>query len=188
MIHFTSFIEVATVNVSKLSLSRNNNQDANNTVNITSGEILNQSPSLARSVGIKLTLSDLALLASKGICTGGNKSFIQDCYLDIKSGFAATYHGGSVSPSTGRQVNNFQRALTGELNVLAFIVVVSAHLTYLHAHYNTPESAPVTMSIQLEYIDGLTLDLVLSTNQSFTARPNRERIIRLVSYSHEKIV
>ncbi len=133
LIHFTTFIEVATVNASKLSLSaisRNNNQDANNTVNITSGEILNQSPSLARSVGIKLTVSDLALLASKGICNGGN--IFQACYLDIKSGFAVAYFGFGVSPcteqfsplrdltrgcSTGHQVNNFRRALTGELNV-----------------------------------------------------------------------
>ena len=120
LIHFNTFIEVATVDVSKLSLSRNYYQDANNTVNITSGEILNQSPSLARSVGIKLTLSDLALLASKGICTGSNKSLIQDCYLSIQSGFAALYHGVSVSPSTGYSANTFQRALTGELNVLAF--------------------------------------------------------------------
>ncbi len=132
LIHFSTFIVVATVNASKLSLSRNYYQDANNTVIIKSGEIWNQSPSLARYVGIKLTLSDLALLASKGICTGSNKSFIQDCYLGVQSGFAAAYHGASVSPSTGHQVNNFQSALTGELNVLAFIAVVSAHLTISH--------------------------------------------------------
>ena len=125
LIHFSTFIEFATVDVSKLSLSA----DANNTVNITSGETLNQSSSLAGSVGIKLTLSDIALLASKGICTGGNKSLIQACYLGVQSGFVATYHGGSVSPSRsiGYRVNNFQKALTGELNVLA-ISSCSAHL------------------------------------------------------------
>ncbi len=131
LIHFNTFIEVATVNVSKLSLSlsRSNNRDANNTVNITSGEILNQSPSQARSVGIKLTLSDLALLASKGICTESNRSFIQDCYLLIKSGFAAAYHGASVYPRTGYRVNNFQRALTGELKLMCWLLaVVSEHL------------------------------------------------------------
>ncbi len=122
LIHFDTFIEVATVDASKLSLSaisRNNNLD---TVNITSGEILNQSPSLARSVGIKLTLSDLALLASKGICTGGNRSFVQDCYLGVQSGFAAAYHGASVSPNNGHQVNNFRRALTGELKLLCWLL------------------------------------------------------------------
>ncbi len=117
LIHFNTFIEVATVNVSKLSLYRNNNRDANNTVNITSGEILNQSPSLARSVGIKLTLSDLALLASKGICTESNRSFVQ-CRYQIQSGFAA-YFGERVFRSRDGYVNNFRRALTGELNVLS---------------------------------------------------------------------
>ncbi len=63
--------------------------------------------------------------------------------------------------------------------MLAFIiVVVSVHLTTCSPIQYTPESAPVTMSIQLEYIDGLTLDLTLGTGQPFTARPNGERIIR----------
>ncbi len=120
LIHIYSFIDVATVNPSKLSLSRNNYRDASNTVNIMGGEILNRSPGLTSSVAIRLTASDQDLLTSKGICTGGNKSFNYDCYLSIKSGFAAAYFGAEVYPTRykGYTVNNIQRAPTGEQNVL----------------------------------------------------------------------
>ena len=112
LIHFNTFIEVATVNVSKLSLSRNYYQDANNTVNITSGEILNQSPGLTSSVAIRLTLTDLALVGSKGICTEGGS-----CRLVAESGFAAAYYGRETF-STNNYVNNFRSAPTGEQNLL----------------------------------------------------------------------
>ncbi len=101
LLHFTTFIKVATVNASKLSLSRFSyyyNQDANNIVNIMGGEVLNQSPGLTLSVAIKLTTSDQNLLASKGICTGDIGNSIRDCYLAIESGFAAAYFGPEVSP------------------------------------------------------------------------------------------
>ena len=114
LIHFNTFIDVATVNASKLSLSHNYNRDANNTVNIMGGEILNQSPGLTLSVAIRLTSNDQDLLASKGICTAGN--IIQDCYLGIKEGFAAGYFGVNVSTYTGYEVSNFRRVPTGEQN------------------------------------------------------------------------
>ncbi len=114
LIHFNTFIEVATVNVSKLSLSRNYYQDANNSVNITSGEILNQSPGLTSSVAIRLTLTDLALVGSKGICTEGLGG---SCRLVAESGFAAAYYGRETF-SINNYVNNFRSAPTGEQNLL----------------------------------------------------------------------
>ncbi len=114
LIHFNTFIDVATVNASKLSLFRNYNRDVNNTVNITNGEILNQSPGLARNVGIKLTSIDIALLESKGICIGGKGSSIRDCYFGGESGFAATYYGQDVFPITYYRVVNIRRAPTSE--------------------------------------------------------------------------
>ena len=122
LIHFTTFIDVATVNASKLSLSLNHNQDANNTVNITGGEILNQSPGLTLSVAIRLTFSDQALLASKGICMW-NDGFNLPCYVGIESGFAAGYFGVEVSPTTGNSVYNFWRAPTGNHNVTILALV-----------------------------------------------------------------
>ncbi len=128
LIHFTAFIDVATVNASKLSLSHsysyyyNQDIDANNTVNITGGEILNQSPGLTLSVAIKLTSSDHDLLASKRICTGGNGSSIYDCYLDTESGFATAYFGAEVYTTANSYrrytVNKIWREPTGEQNVL----------------------------------------------------------------------
>ena len=124
LIHFTTFIDVATVNASKLSLSLSPfyNRDANNTctVNITGGEILNQSPGLTSSVAIKLTSDDRDLLVSKGICTGGNlsRTFIYNCYLDIESGFATAYFGVDDFFTNGFEVFNFRRAATGEQNEL----------------------------------------------------------------------
>ncbi len=112
LIHFTAFIDVATVNASKLSFFRNYNRDANNTVNITGGKILNQSPGFTSSVAIRLTSSDQDLLDSKGICTGG---FIYDCYLSIELGFATAYFGKEVIPNTGYSVNYIRRAPTGTL-------------------------------------------------------------------------
>ena len=112
LIHFNAFIEVATVNASKLSLSLSFNQDnANNTVNITNGEVLNHSPGLTSSVAIRLSSNDQDLLASKGICI-----IIQDCYLGIEEGFAAAYFGEEVSPTTSYRVRNIRRAPTGEQN------------------------------------------------------------------------
>ncbi len=116
LIHFYTFIDVATVNTNKLSLSRSSyyyNRDANNTVNITGGEVLNQSPGLTLSIAIKLTTSDQNLLASKGICTGDIGNSIRDCYLAVESGFAAAYFGPEVSP-TIRGANTIQSAPTGE--------------------------------------------------------------------------
>ncbi len=125
LIHFNDFIDVTTVNASKLSLSRSSlyyyNWDANNFVNITGGEILNQSPGLTLSVAIKLTSNDHDLLASKRICTGGNESSIYDCFLNTESGFATAYFGAEVYPTAnfgGYTVNKIQRAPTGEQNVL----------------------------------------------------------------------
>ena len=113
LIHFYFFIDVATVNPSKLLLSRNYNRNVNNTVNITGGEILNQSPGLTVSVAIKLTSNDQDLLASKRICTGDTGNSIRDCYLAVESGFAAAYFGPEVSP-TIRGANTIQSAPTGE--------------------------------------------------------------------------
>ena len=128
LIHFNNFIDVATVNASKLSLSRTSsyyyNRDASNTVNITGGEILNQSPGLTLSVAIRLTSNDHDLLSSKRICTGGNESSIYDCYIGTESGFATAYFGAEVYPTSnyiyfgGYTVNKIQRAPTGEQNVL----------------------------------------------------------------------
>ena len=124
LIHFTAFIDVATVNASKLSLSRPSSyyqRDPNNTVNITGGEVLNQSPGLTLSVAIKLTSNDHDLLASKRICTG---SSIYDCYLNTESGFATAYFGAEIYSTAnyifffGYTVNKIQRAPTGEQNVL----------------------------------------------------------------------
>ena len=125
LIHFYTFIDVATVNASKLSsLSRSSYypRDTNKTVNINGGEILNQSPGLTSSVAIKLTSSDHNLLASKGICTStGSRRFIYDCYLGIESGFAAAYYGAEFNGGYrvyGHSVYNIRRAATGEQNVL----------------------------------------------------------------------
>ena len=109
-----SVIDVATVNASKLSLSRNNNLD-NNTVNITGGKILNQSPGLTLSVAIRLTSSDQDLLASKRICTGG---FIYDCYLSKESGFALGKE--VISPNTVYSVNYIRRAPTGRSTLICY--------------------------------------------------------------------
>ncbi len=111
MIHVNTLIDVATVNASKLSLSRNYyNPDANNIVNITGGEVLNQSPGLTSSVAIKLTSSDQDLLASKGLCR-----YNLVCFMTIKSGFAATHYGLKVrSPRPyAYAVSNLGRAPTG---------------------------------------------------------------------------
>ena len=113
LIHFLAFIDVATVNASKLSFSRNYPRDVNNTINITGGEILNQSPGLTLSVAIRLTSNDQALLVSKGICTGDIRNSIRDCYLAVESGFAAAYFGPEVSPNT-YSVNTIWSAPTGE--------------------------------------------------------------------------
>ena len=116
LIHFYYFIDVATVNASKLSLSRSSyyQRDANNTVNITGGELLNQSPGLTLSVAIKLTSNDQALLASKGICTGDTGNSIRDCYLAVESGFAAAYFGPVVYSTRVYSVNKIRRAPIGE--------------------------------------------------------------------------
>ncbi len=125
LIHFNNFIDVAIVNASKLSLSRHSyyNRDANNTVNITGGEVLNQSPGLTLSVAIKLTSNDQDLLASKRICTGGDESSIYDCYLITESGFATAYFGAEFYSTANSYrnyytVNKIRRAPTGEHNVL----------------------------------------------------------------------
>ncbi len=116
LIHFNAFIEVATVNASKLSLSLSFNQNnANNTVNIKNGEVLNHSPGLTSSVAIRLTSNDQDLLASKGICI-----IIQDCYLGIEEGFAAAYFGEKISPTTSYRVRNIRTAPTGEQNACAW--------------------------------------------------------------------
>ncbi len=115
LIHFNTFIDVATVNASKLSLSRNYPRDVNNTVNITGGVILNQSPGLTLSVAIKLTSSDLARLMSRQICTG-NGRFIYNCYLDTELGFSIAYFGAEVSSFFyyAYSVQKIRRAPTGE--------------------------------------------------------------------------
>ncbi len=49
----------------------------------------------------------------------------------------------------------------------------------LIVQYLYPDSEPLTMSIQLEYIDGLTFNLTLGLGQPFRVRYNvGERIIR----------
>ncbi len=119
LIHFNTFIDVATVNASKLSLSLSSryNRDVNNTVNITGGEILNQTPGLTSSVAIKLTSNNQDLLVSKGIIWA-NSSSIYDSFVVLESGFAVTYFGTEVSLTTRYLVRNFRRAPTGEQNNL----------------------------------------------------------------------
>ena len=107
LIHFNVFIDIATVNTSKLSFS-----PYYNTVNITGGEILNQSPGLTLSVAIKLTSSDHDLLASKRLCTG----IAYNCHLSVESGFAVSYFGVKVSPN-GVHADKIRRAPTGKQNV-----------------------------------------------------------------------
>ena len=108
LIHFNILIDVATVNASKLSLSRvGYDQYGNNTVNITGGEILNESPGLTQYVAIRLTSSDQGLLASKGICTAGGRNFIRDCNLILEEGFAASYYGEESSYSGSYSVSDF---------------------------------------------------------------------------------
>ncbi len=120
LIHFNTFIDVATVNTSKLlSLSRDYHRDANNTVNITSGEVLNQSPGLTKTVAIRLTSSDQDLLASKGLCIG-NDGFNLPCYVGIESGYAAAYFGVEISPTTGNSVYYFWRNPTGDHNMIMY--------------------------------------------------------------------
>ncbi|XP_064385332.1 uncharacterized protein LOC135334155 isoform X5 [Halichondria panicea] len=156
LIHFRTLIDVATVNPSKLSLFRN--YDRSNAVSITGGEVLNQSPGLARSVAIRLTSDDLDILACRGICTGNDLIFNQACYLGVESEFATGYFGVEVSPTTGYRVNNIRRAPT--------------------------DFEPVTMSIQLEYIDGLIFNLTLGLGQPFTVRYDvGERIISVMCTS-----
>ncbi len=123
LINFETFIDVATVNASKLSLSRSSyyyGRDASNTVNITGGEILNQSPGLTSSVAIRLTSNDHDLVMSKRICTGGNGSSIYYCYLDKEPGFAILYNGVEVSFSYD-QVSNIRRVHTGNNYYVGFI-------------------------------------------------------------------
>ena len=116
VIHFNILIDVATVNASKLSLSRDYyDQYGNNTVNITGGEILNESPGLALSVAIRMTSSDRALLASKGICVASGVDFIQDCYLSLEGGFTASYFGEKSSYFRGYSVSNFGSRAPSEL-------------------------------------------------------------------------
>ncbi len=121
LIHFNRLIDVATVNASKLSLSRTRvgyDQYGNNTVNITGGEILNESPGLTQSVAIRLTSSDQALLVSKGICTAGGRNFIRDCYLTLEEGFAASYYGEESYYSGSYSVSDFGSREPSELKVL----------------------------------------------------------------------
>ncbi len=127
IIHFNLLIDVTTVNASKLSLSRESyDQYGNNTVNITGGEILNESPGLTQSVAIRLTSSDRALLTSKGICTAGGVDFIQDCYLSLEGGFTASYFGEESSYFSGYPVSNFGSRAPSELKVL-YIISAQIH-------------------------------------------------------------
>ena len=137
LIHFNAFIDVATVNASKLSLSRDYYQDdINDLVYITGGEVLNQSPGLTSSVAIRLTSSDLALVASTGICTGSDGNFIDDCYLDTKSGFATAYYGIEVDPTASDTyfsyfIDKIRTASTGEHNyvcMVAFSLIISLQI------------------------------------------------------------
>ncbi len=129
LIHFNRLIDVATVNASKLSLSRiRYDQYGNNTVNITGAEILNESPGVALSVAIRITSSDRALLASKGICVAGGVDFIQDCYLILEEGFTASYFGEEGSYFRGGySVSNFGSRAPSEL-MLYIIISARIHI------------------------------------------------------------
>ena len=113
LLHLNTLIDVSTVDPNMLSLSRDSFRDTNNTINMTDSEVLNLSPGLTTTIAIQLTLSDREVVASKEICTRLDN---QDCYLVIESGFAAAYFGEEVSPNSGYQINNIQRAPTGEQN------------------------------------------------------------------------
>ncbi len=94
LVHFSVLVDVDTVNISMLSLSSSRSdgiRNENNTLVLTSAEILNDSPGLALTVGIRMTSSDRALLASRGICTAGDVDFIQDCFIALEEGFAASH-------------------------------------------------------------------------------------------------
>ena len=132
VIHFTSLIDVATVNASKLSLSRGGyDQYGNNIVNIAGGEILNESPGLTQSVAIRLTSSDRALLASKRICTAGGRNFIRDCYFTLEEGFAASYYGEESSYFGTYPVSDFGSREPSELKVLYVCIICISACTHI---------------------------------------------------------
>ena len=114
LIHFNTLIDIATVNASKLSLTLSPyySEDVSNTVSITGGEILNQSPGLTSSVAIKLTSSDQDLVVSRGIWANG--SSIYNSFVVLESGFAVAYFGAEVSLTTPYLVTNIRRAPTGD--------------------------------------------------------------------------
>ena len=108
LIHFSALMDVDTVNISMLSLS-SSRSDRNeiNTLVLTNAEILNNSPGLVLTVGIRMTSTDRALLASRGICVAGDVDFIQDCFISLEEGFAASYFGVENSDSSRFSFNNY---------------------------------------------------------------------------------
>ena len=115
LIHLNVLVDVDTVNISMLSLSSSRSDgNENNTLILTSAEILNESPGLALTVGIRMTSSDRALLASRGICTAGGVDSILDCFVSLEEGFAASHFGEESSDTSGLSVSNYRRT-PGEL-------------------------------------------------------------------------
>ncbi len=115
LIHLNALVDVDTVNISMLSLSSSRSDgNENNTLILTSAEILNESPGLALTVGIRMTSSDRALLASRGICTAGGVDSILDCFVSLEEGFAASHFGEESSDTSGLSVSNYRRT-PGEL-------------------------------------------------------------------------
>ncbi len=122
MIHFNALIDVDTIDTSTLSLSSSRYDEyGNNTVNITGAEVLNEGPGLASSVGIRITSSDRALLASKGICVSGGVDDIQDCFISLEEGFAVSHFGEELDivGINSRRIYSC-RTTPGELCVLYY--------------------------------------------------------------------
>ncbi len=83
LFHFCALMDVETFDLSReiLVSSSRSDRNENNTLVLTSAEILNESPGLALSVGIRMTSSDQALLASRGICVAGDRNLIRTVSL-----------------------------------------------------------------------------------------------------------
>ena len=123
MIHFNALIDVDTVDISMISLSSfYRDEHGNNTVNITGAVVLNEGPGLTQSVGIRITSSDRALLASKGICVLVD-IYIQDCFISFEEGFAVSHFGEEVGQMNGFSVVSFMTT-PGELRTYVCCIII----------------------------------------------------------------
>ncbi len=121
MIHFNVLIDIDTVDTSKILMSSfYDGEHGNNTVNIMGAEVLNEGPGLTSSVGIRMTSSDRALLASNGICVSGGG---QDCVLSLEEGFAVSHFGEEIGERNGFLIFNFMTT-PGELRTYVCCIII----------------------------------------------------------------